>query len=254
MPDPEPGLIKATGSGTVTQGTFRDRVRPRGGPPHGKSVRRSAPCVRPWLAPVRPPAPSPGPASSLLYGPLMTFSRSSWSTTAPPGPVARTGPAPPRTDSAVSSPQTGPTRCRRRHSGSSDRVPGPHAPRSSGSCQIVSRAADTGHATAARAAFAVASPKAPGRHASALLPAPGDSRFPAWFTPRQQRRGTRRSTRCRRCGRLAAPEAVLVEDQPLAEQMVDGPAQLGSQDGQGLALATFLLLPLLPLLGPRTGA
>src|SRR5262245_62980766 len=51
----------------------------------------------------------------------------------------------------------------------------------------------------------------------------------------------------------APPEALLVEDLALAQQVIDRPAQPGRQDGQRLALAALLLLPLLPRLGPRAG-
>jgi hypothetical protein len=40
------------------------------------------------------------------------------------------------------------------------------------------------------------------------------------------------------------PEAALVEGHLFGEQVIDGPAQLGGQDAQSLALTAFLLLTL----------
>src|ERR1700736_2137343 len=50
--------------------------------------------------------------------------------------------------------------------------------------------------------------------------------------------------------RLIVPETPLVEDDLLCQHQVDSPAELGGQDAQGLGLATLLLLPPQPLLGP----
>src|SRR5258708_5014917 len=45
------------------------------------------------------------------------------------------------------------------------------------------------------------------------------------------------------------PEALLVEGDLLVQQVVDGPAQLGGEDAERLALAAFLFLALEPFLG-----
>src|SRR5262249_60903453 len=80
------------------------------------------------------------------------------------------------------------------------------------------------------------------------------------------RRGTRRAApaargpvrrrRCRRRARLGltAPEAVLVKRRALAQPVADPPRQPGPPDGQGLAAAVLLLLPLLPLPRPLAAA
>jgi hypothetical protein len=66
----------------------------------------------------------------------------------------------------------------------------------------------------------------------------------------EQRRGTRTVSASSPPG-PAAPEAFLVDDLALAQQVVERPPEPRRQDGQAAPLAVLLVLALQPRLGPR---
>src|SRR5262249_28450155 len=95
-----------------------------------------------------------------------------------------------------------------------------------------------------------ASRVSPGRPAWTPAGAAGGNQSPACCPPRNREEEPVRSARRRRPG-PAAPEAFLVEDLALAQQVVDRPPQACRQDGQAAPLAVLLLLALQPRLGAR---
>src|SRR5262249_54087808 len=88
---------------------------------------------------------------------------------------------------------------------------------------------------------------------SRLAGAQGGGNEPPWSPHEAAKSAARLPSAPSRLWSLAAPETLLVEDLALSEQVIDCSSQFGRQDGQRLALAPLLLLPLLPRPGPRAG-